>query len=114
MRIRYILFIALLLGFIAACAPNSIKIKAGIDTPDHHVQNGMRLLESGKTEDAYREFIRAKELNPDYPPAYVGLGLVAGMQGQVEKGLEIIKAAINLMRNQNTETKTSLNPSSLP
>lgn len=115
MKLRHALPIVFLLGIIASCSPTAVNLKSGIDTPRQHVENGMKLLEAGKPADALREFNRAKELDPNYPPVYVGLGLTAGMQGEMEKGLGIIREAIYLLRSQtplnnNGETNGGINP----
>ena len=49
---------------------------------------------------AHIEFNRAIELDPNYAPAYVGLGLVAGRRGDPEKGMEIMKKARELARDE--------------
>ncbi len=77
--------------FLFACGPRVYSPEAKLDTPSHHVENGMRLLNAGKVEAAFREFSRAKELDTAYAPAYVGLGLCYGLKGDFEKGLEIMK-----------------------
>jgi len=53
----------------------------------------MQLLKIEKIDAAFREFNRAKELDPTYSPAYVGLGLVYGFKGDFDKGLETMKKA---------------------
>jgi tetratricopeptide (TPR) repeat protein len=65
--------------------------EAELDTPIHHVKNGYKMLKIGKIDDAFREFNRAKELDPKYSPAYVGLGLVHGIKGDYENGFEHLK-----------------------
>lgn len=100
MKVRHTLSIVFLLGMITSCGPTAVNLTSGIDTPRQHVENGMRLLEAGKPADALREFNRAKELAPNYPTVYVGLGLTAGIQGEMEKGLGIIREAIYMLRSQ--------------
>jgi tetratricopeptide (TPR) repeat protein len=65
----------------------------------HHVKNGNTLLKSGKIDDAFREFSRAKELDPDYPPAYVGLSLVYGLRGDDATSTMYLKKAVDLLKN---------------
>jgi tetratricopeptide (TPR) repeat protein len=55
-----------------------------LDTPEHHVLSGMRLLEKGKLFDAEREFVYASELDHTYSQAYRGLGLVMGFKGDFD------------------------------
>jgi len=84
---------AICTGLLLACAPKTITPQAKLDSPQRHISNGKILLASEKVNAAFYEFNRAKELDPEYAPAYVGLGLVAGFRGDFEKGLTNIKDA---------------------
>ncbi len=84
--------ILLLLAF-SACGPKPMAPKAELDTPEHHVANGHKLLKAGKLEGAFAEFNRARELDPKHSPAHLGMGIVYGLQGNFEKGFEAMKAA---------------------
>jgi tetratricopeptide (TPR) repeat protein len=79
--------------FLAGCAPDTIFVRPGLDTPSQHVANGHQLLERGKIDDAYREFVRAKELDPNYVKAYVGLGVALGKKGDIDAGMETMAVA---------------------
>ena len=79
--------------FLHAWEPKAVAPKAALDTPEHHVANGNTLLNSGKIDDAYREFHRARELDPKHAPAYLGLGLVYGIKGNYENAIEMLKTA---------------------
>jgi hypothetical protein len=57
----------------------------------HHVKNGNKMLKAGKIDAAFREFNRAKELDPKYSPAYVGLGLVYGLKSEYKNGFKHLK-----------------------
>lgn len=86
--------IVLLLGFVmSGCGPDTIFLRPGLDTPSMHVANGNNLLERGKVDDAYREFQRAKTLDPGYTPAYIGLGIVLGRKGRIDDGLKTMDMA---------------------
>lgn len=89
--------------FLFACGPKAMAPKAKLDTPEHHVTNGTKLLKSGKIDAAFREFNRAKELDPKHSPAYVGLGLVSGYNGDFVSGLENMKNAEKYARGNNQE-----------
>ncbi len=78
---------------LAACGPKAVAPQAELDTSGHHVKNGNKLLRSGKIDAAYREFNRAKELDPRHSPAYVGLGLVYGLKSEFESGFKAMKKA---------------------
>jgi tetratricopeptide (TPR) repeat protein len=87
-------FIGILLSFgvmISSCAKAPRKPEAALDTPEHHVFSGNKLLEKGDTAGAQREFELAIQLNKKFSPAYVGMGLVLGVQKNYEV---MIKAAV--------------------
>lgn len=95
---RYFLLAGLCVFFLFACAPTSRGTNAWLDTPAHHVNNGNTLLNSGKIDDALREFSRAKELDPNYSSAYVGLSLVYGLKGDDETSAMYLKKAVDLLK----------------
>ena len=94
-----IIFAACLLVAVIGCGPDSIFIRQGLDTPSHHVDNGNLFMNSGKLDAATSEFNRAIELDPEYAPAYVGLGLVAGRRGDPDKAAQIMEKARGLARD---------------
>lgn len=91
-----------LLGILAGitlfwgCGPETIWLRSGLDTPAQHVSNGHQLLKRAKVEDAVREFKRAKEIDPTYSPAFVGLAIAMGRSGDVQGGLETLERARRL------------------
>ena len=95
-----IIFSACLLLTMLGCGPDNIFIRQGLDTPSHHVSNGNQLMGSDKFDAAQVEFNRALELDPNYAPAYVGLGLVAGYQGEPEKGMALLEKARGLAQDE--------------
>lgn len=95
----------LLLGFIMfGCGPDTIFLRPGLDTPAVHVANGNNLLDRGKVDDAYREFQRAKALDPSYTPAYIGLGIVLGQKGRIDDGLKTLDVASKMADNDKDRT----------
>ena len=96
-----IIWAACMLLLTIGCGPDSIFIRQGLDTPSHHVNNGNQFLNSEKFDAALDEFNRAIELDPNFSPAYVGLGLIAGHSGDPEKGLEIMEKARELAQDEN-------------
>ena len=97
--------IVLSLGFIMfGCGPDTIFLRPGLDTPSVHVANGNNLLERGKVDDAYREFQRAKVLDPSYAPAYIGLGIVLGEKGHIDDGLKTLDIASEMADNDKDRT----------
>lgn len=95
-----IIFAVIGLFLMVGCGPKPVAPQAELDTPDHHVSNGNKLLKEGNIEDALREFNRAKDLDPDYSPAYVGIGLVRGKGGAFDKGIDSMKKAEGLAKTE--------------
>jgi len=77
--------LVLSLLFTGACSSKPRKPVSALDTPEHHVFSGMKLLDKGKYEDAKREFNMAIELRPKFSPAFTGLGLVNGHEGNFKE-----------------------------
>jgi Flp pilus assembly protein TadD len=87
-------FAPLLMGLLfIGCGPDTIFLRPGLDTPSQHVANGHQLLDQGKLDAACREFDRAKELDPNYIRAYVGLGVALGKKGDIEAGMQSMAEA---------------------
>ncbi|MGD8835293.1 MAG: tetratricopeptide repeat protein [Desulfobacteraceae bacterium] len=90
-------FVFLLMGLLfIGCGPDTIFVRPGLDTPSQHVANGHQLLEQGKFDAACREFDRAKELDPSYIRAYVGLGVTLGKKGDIDAGMQLMEKAKNM------------------
>ena len=74
------LSLALFVGCARERTPESV-----LDTPEHHVSNGMRSFEKRELDEAQREFKLALELDGKYSPAHTGMALVfAGQSGEVQ------------------------------
>jgi tetratricopeptide (TPR) repeat protein len=84
---------------IVGCGPDTIFLRPGLDTPAQHVGNGQQLLHSGKLEDACREFNRAKELDPLYVKAYIGLGIALARMGDLTAASESMDQARRIAGN---------------
>ncbi len=97
---RYFLLAVFCLFVLSACGTMHIEENTWLDTPVNHVNNGNILLKTGKIDDALREFSRAKKLDANYSPAYVGLSLVYGVKGDDETSAMYMKEAINLLKEQ--------------
>jgi len=81
---------------ITSCAKPPRKPEAALDTPEHHVFSGNKLLEKGDYAGAQREFELAIQLDKKYSPAYMGMGLVFAYQKNFEKAYENMKKAKSL------------------
>jgi len=86
-------FWGILVWALIGCGPQTIFVRPGLDTPAQHVSNGYLLLEQEKWEDACREFERAKDLDPSYTEAFVGLALAVGSKGDIEDGYKLLDHA---------------------
>lgn len=94
------------LGFlIVGCGPDTIFLRPGLDTPAQHVENGQRLLQRGKLEDACREFNRAKELDPLFVKAYVGLGIALARKGDLTAASASMDQARRIAGNSQEKTQ---------
>ncbi len=101
----FLAFISFIL-IIGGCAPRVRPPVSILDTPEHHVISGMRLLENGKLFDAEREFRLAIELDHEYSPVYMGLGLVFGYKGGFSSAFDNMSRAKNLARSKEEEALT--------
>jgi len=87
----------LCLTLLQGCGPK-VMPPAQLNSPEYHVKNGNTLIKSGKLQDAFAEFKWAQGLDPTYSPAYTGMGLVYGLQGEFEKGLSTLAPAMEYAR----------------
>jgi len=83
----------LLVLLISGCAhtPPPLKI---LDSPKHHVTNGLKLLQRGLLDAADREFQMALTLEPDYGPAYRGAALARAMEWEFQLAFREIRRAV--------------------
>ena len=85
---------------LVSCGPETIILRPSLDSPVQHVDNGYKLMAYGKTDAAIREFKRSMELDSGYAPAYVGLGIVYGMEGDLARGRILMEKARTLARSE--------------
>lgn len=97
-QVRYLLPVLpiVCLLTLVSCGPETIILRPSLDSPVQHVDNGYKLMAYGKTDAAIREFKRSMELDADYAPAYVGLGIVYGMEGDLARGRILMEKARRL------------------
>jgi len=88
----------------SACGPISAYRQTALDTPSRHVDNGLQFLQINKIDAAVLEFSRATELDPEYAPAYTGLGLAYGRMGDFVKGDEFMELAAKKARGYEQES----------
>ncbi|MBI5590146.1 MAG: tetratricopeptide repeat protein [Deltaproteobacteria bacterium] len=88
----------------SACGPIGAYHHTALDTPSRHVDNGLKFLQINKIDAAVLEFSRAAELDPDYAPAFTGLGLAYGRMGDFVSGYEYIELAAKKARGYEQES----------
>lgn len=93
---------------LQGCAPKVRPSESLLDTPEHHVQSGMKLLKLGKYDDAMREFDLAKGLNPKFSAAYVGSGLVMGYKGDFKQGIKDMDKAVDLAKTKDEKVNADV------
>lgn len=91
MRIFGLFLTLLLIIGIVGCGPKPIKEESVLDTPDNHFNRGMVEYERDNLAAALTSFERAKSLNPEYPEAYAGMGLVFAKQATQSKDAKVTK-----------------------
>lgn len=88
---------------VMGCSPKPRLPESVLDTPEHHVSSGLKLLGKNYLIDARREFELALQLNPNCSDAHRGLGLTYGAQKQFEPAFEAMRKARDTARtNQET------------
>lgn len=93
-------FCAFSLLLLCACIPEIIPYESILDTPLRHYKNGMKLLHAGKIEASKSEFNRCLEIDREYAPGYVGLGLISGIRGDYSDALDKMNFAGLFTRNR--------------
>lgn len=88
----------------STCSPISSYRYTALDTPSRHVDNGMKFMQINKFDAAVSEFSRAAELDPEYAPAYTGMGLAYGRMGDFVKGYEYMELATKKARGYEQES----------
>lgn len=107
-KFLYLSMVWICLLAVAACGPKAEAPQAKLDTPEHHVKNGNKLLDNGKIDAAFYEFNRARELDPEYAPAHMGLGLVAAYRGDFANALKTMKTARKYARDDEQKRSVSV------
>lgn len=85
---------------LCACIPEIIPYESILDTPSRHYKNGMKLLHAGKIDASKSEFNRCLEIDGEYAPGYVGLGLISGLKGNYSDALDKMNLAGLFTRNR--------------
>jgi len=88
------------LFLVCGCSQGTLPAWNYLDSADHHVRSGMKLLSMGKYDDAMREFDQAKALESNLSGAYAGSGLVLGYRGNFREAFHDMTKAVALAKNE--------------
>jgi len=94
-----VLFLGIFLS--TGCSPKPRPPESILDTPEHHVSSGLKLLNKNYLLDAQREFELALQLDPNYTDAHRGLGLTYAKEKKFEPALESMRRARDTSKTQN-------------
>ncbi|NWF55137.1 MAG: hypothetical protein HXY45_10120 [Syntrophaceae bacterium] len=98
--VAFLTMVAMVAILVSSCAKPTRKPEAALDTPEHHVFTGYKLYEKGDYGGAQREFVLAMQLDKNYAPAYVGLGLCFGSQNDFKTAHENMKKAKSVAKSK--------------
>ena len=85
--------------FVLGCGGGKmVKPDSILDNPEHHSLRGAELFEDGRLSEARWEFERARELDPKFAPAFAGLGLVEGTEGEFDEAFSLMKKGKKLAK----------------
>ena len=86
--------------FFGGCASKPRQPVSILDSPEHHVYSGFKLIKMERFDDALREFKQALEHDPNNPSVQMGLGLVYGMKKQFRPAFESMALARDYAENK--------------
>lgn len=75
------------------CTQGHLKMETLLDSPEHHVSTGFRLLDRNRIADAEREFKLALHLDGSNSGALCGLGLIYAKNGNFLQAMRSLQAA---------------------
>ena len=98
MTVITIISIGWLLG---GCVEGTKPPETILDSPEHHVFNGYKLIEKGMINDAEREFQVALQYDPNLSSALRGMGFVYGIKKSFDPAFKSMeRAAAHAKRKQ--------------
>jgi len=86
--------------FFGGCASKPRQPVSILDSPEHHVYSGFKLIKMERFDDALREFKEASEHDPKNHLVQMGLGLVYGMKKQFRPAFESMALARDYAENK--------------
>ncbi len=84
---------------LVSCGPKAVKPMGEMDTPDHHVFTGLKLLDQGQYPQAQGEFDRAIQLATKFSRAFTGTALVKAYQNDFPGALKALDKAWEYANN---------------
>lgn len=90
MTVITIISIGWLLG---GCIEGAKPAETILDSPEHHVFNGYKLIEKGMINDAEREFQLALQYDPNLSSALRGMGFVYGIKKSFDRAFKSMERA---------------------
>lgn len=94
MKIKAVFVAFYLIVLIAGCAGTINVEQYPFGSPIHHVNNGIRFLDLGLNDDAFREFASAIKDNDKYSPGYAGKGIYWSIVGVPDVALGYISLSL--------------------
>lgn len=82
--------IMILAALICSCGPKARPPVGEMDTPQHHLNVGMKFLYQGNFAGAVTEFDQAISLDPKFSRAYTGKGLALAYQNDMKTASELL------------------------
>ena len=82
-----------------------VTLGAALDSPEHHVTNGLKLMAGDKMEAAMRDLNRAAELDPNYSRAYFHMGMVYKVAHNWDRAIHYFQKVLNLKNGYEDEAR---------
>lgn len=98
-RLFVVLAILTAILMLVSCGPKAVKPMGEMDTPEHHVYTGLKLLDQGQYLQAQGEFDRAIQLAPKFSRAFAGTALVKAYQGDFTGAFKALDKAWEYANN---------------
>ncbi|MEI6314041.1 MAG: S-layer homology domain-containing protein [Syntrophus sp. (in: bacteria)] len=98
-RLFLVLAILTAILMLVSCGPKAVKPMGEMDTPEHHVYTGLKLLDQGQYLQAQGEFDRAIQLAPKFSRAFAGTALVKAYQNDFAGAFKALDKAWEYANN---------------
>jgi tetratricopeptide (TPR) repeat protein len=79
--------------FVSGCVEAQRPPETILDSPEHHVVNGYKLIEKSMINDAEREFQQALQYDPNFSSALRGMGYVYGIKKSFDSAFKSMESA---------------------